>query len=405
MSEEQLLAEELLDPISSEQPCGVDLRWTPEWDRIKEARRSDDDLDPGRWEKKERKSANWRLVQEFTSSALKSRSKDLQIAMWLTEAELKLEGFRGLSRGFHLLTELMVRYWDKGLYPPMEQGPEDRAGPLQWLNDKLVDSIVAVPITRRSDQGDDYSLLHLRDSVGLSEASFTAADGEIDEQKKRAYNAAIAKGRVSLEMFQAAVKATPFAAYDELWQEFEQVAKEFAGLEKVVDKKFGENAAPNLSACRALLAELKQEISSRLEKKRPSSAAARVDGSVNTANDGSMTLRLSLGYARTSVRGQMIMAGSRANDSLGQRGCGLTRHDPVGGERNQRQKPVSTQIAVGGNLHGQQAQPPGARHSGGTGGTDRGVQAHRMGIVRLGGQRLDAAVPVVQRRRRQSRPR
>ena len=28
----------LLDPLPGDSPAGVDLRWTPEWDRIKEAR-------------------------------------------------------------------------------------------------------------------------------------------------------------------------------------------------------------------------------------------------------------------------------------------------------------------------------------------------------------------------------
>jgi len=314
MPAEQLQAEDLLDPISSDQPCGVNLRWAPEWDRIKEARRSDDDLDPGKWEKKERKSANWRLVEDLASTALRTKTKDLQIAMWLTEAELKLNGFRGLSQGFRLLTELMARYWDKGLYPPMEESPEDRAGPLQWLNDKLVESIVAVPITRRADQGDNYSLLNFRDAVGLSEASFTASDGEIDEQKKRAYNAAIAKGSISLEMFQAAVKGTTLPAYEELWSELEEVSKAFTDLVKVADEKFGENAAPNLSACRGLLAELRQEILTRLDKKRPVSRAG-ADGSVNTTS--SVTLRLPLGSlgSQSDVNGswqeaeQLIRAG------------------------------------------------------------------------------------------------
>jgi type VI secretion system protein ImpA len=287
MPAELLQAEDFLDPISSEQPCGVDLRLKPEWDRIREARRSDDQFEEGKWQKKERKTANWRLVSELASSALKTKTKDLQIAIWLTEAELKLHGFRGLSQGFGLVKELMVRYWDRGLYPLMEQGPEDRAGPLEWLNNKLVDAVSAVPITRRSDQGDDYSLQHLRDAAGLSEASFTDAQGEIDEAKKRDYLAAIASGRVSLEMFKAAVEKSKLADYEQLWKEFEEVEQSFTALVKVVDLKFCEpeqpaegdeaanairkSAAPNMSAFRNLLAELRQEILLRLEKKRPAS--------------------------------------------------------------------------------------------------------------------------------------
>src|SRR5579871_4736244 len=149
--------DDLLDPISADQPAGIELRWTPEWDRIREARRSDDGLDPGKWAKKETKSADWRLTRDLTRTALRERTKDLQLAMWLTEALIKLDGFAGLRDGLRLTRELLSRYWDKGLFPVMEDGPEDRAGPLQWLNDKLVDSIAAIPITVRGDQGRDYS--------------------------------------------------------------------------------------------------------------------------------------------------------------------------------------------------------------------------------------------------------
>src|SRR5215469_9154110 len=137
----ETLTDKLLDPISPDRPAGADLRWTPEWDRIKEARRSDDALDAGKWVKKDRKAADWRSVRELSSGALRERSKDLQIALWLTEADMRLYGFLGLHAGFHLVRELMVRYWDQGLYPSMEDGPEDRAGPFDWLNNKLADVI------------------------------------------------------------------------------------------------------------------------------------------------------------------------------------------------------------------------------------------------------------------------
>jgi len=181
MPAKPLINDELLDPISADQPAGTDLRWTPEWDRIKEARRADDGLDSGKWAKKERKISDWRLAQQLTTAMLRERSKDLQLAMWLTEANIKLHGFPGLRDGFRLTRELLIRYWEKGLFPSMEEGPEDRAGPLQWLNDKLVDAITAIPITARSDQGQEYGFIDLEDAreVG-SEKSWRTADGEVD---------------------------------------------------------------------------------------------------------------------------------------------------------------------------------------------------------------------------------
>ncbi len=273
--------DEFLDPISADQQAGEDLRWKPEWDRIKEARRADDGLDSGKWAKRDHKAADWRLVQELATAMLLKRSKDLQLAMWLTEASIKLQGFAGLRDGLRLSRELMVRYWDNGLYPQMEEGPEDRAGPLQWLNDKLVDSINAIPITMRSDQGRDYSLIELKEArrVG-SEATYRTADGEIDDKKKKVYEQAVAAGKVSKDHFERALKETKRAAYEELNSDFLQCYEEFKALEKVIDEKFGDKA-PNLSACRSTLTELKQEISDIMDRKRLEDPAPRSDSPAN----------------------------------------------------------------------------------------------------------------------------
>src|ERR1039457_3627781 len=263
-----LYTDDFLDPVSADQPVGTDLRWTSEWDRIKEARRADDDLKSGKWAKKEQKTADWRLVEELASGMLRNRSKDLQLALWLTEAGMKLHGFPGLRDGLRLTRELLVRYWDSGLYPPMEDGPEDRAGPFEWLNSKLADSITAIPITVRGDGGTDYSLIDLLDArqVG-SEASCKDAYGAIDTAKKKAYDAALAQGHVSLEMFDGAVAATKRAPYEELNSDFLQTLEEFHALEKTIEEKFGD-VAPNLSVCRTALNDIRQEISAILEKKR-----------------------------------------------------------------------------------------------------------------------------------------
>ena len=268
MSTALLDIEHLLDPISTDQPAGSDLRWTADWDRIKEARRADDDLDSGKWAKKERKAADWRLAKELAATMLRDRSKDLQLALWLTEANIKLHGFAGLRDGLRITRELMIRYWDKGLYPAIEDGPEDRAGPLEWLSNKLVDAITAIPITVRSDGGIDYSFADRRDALRVgSQASCKAVDGEFDEKKKKAYDQFLADGHVSLEMFERAVNETRRADYESLNSDFEQTYDEFKALERVVDEKFGD-MAPNLSGCRTALSEMKQAIADILEKKR-----------------------------------------------------------------------------------------------------------------------------------------
>jgi len=274
MPTQLLPKDDLLDPISADQPAGVDLRWTPEWDRIKEARRADDPLEAGKWAKKERKVADWRLTQELITAMLRERSKDLQLAMWLTEANIKMHGFPGLRDGLKLTRELTSHYWDRGLYPKMEDGPEDRSGPFEWLNSKLVDSITTIAITAQPDKEHQYSFIDLQDArrVG-SDANCRTADGGVDPNAKRKYDQALADGHISMEMFERAVKETERAAYEELHSNFLEAHDEFLALDKVVDEKFGD-AAPNLSSCRTALSQMKQAISDILDKIRLAQPAA-----------------------------------------------------------------------------------------------------------------------------------
>ncbi len=202
MSTERIQTEDLLDPIRPDQPAGESLRWLPEWDRIREARQSDDSLPKGKWERREAKSANWRLTRELAAAMLRTRSKDLQLAMWLTEADIHLDGFKGLASGLCTTRELLGRFWDAGLFPEMEDGPEDRKGPLEWLNGKLSDAILSIPITCCATLDTDYSLINLRDARVIgSEAQYKDEEGEVDPQKKREYDKAVAEGKISLDMF------------------------------------------------------------------------------------------------------------------------------------------------------------------------------------------------------------
>ena len=129
--------EAILTPIPGDNPAGESLRYAGVYDAIGEARRADDDLPMGEWARGEVKTADWSTVIELAIEALAARSKDLPIAVWLTEALVKQHGFAGLHDGLRLLAELQERFWD-ALYPEAEDGDlEFRAAPLEWLNEKL----------------------------------------------------------------------------------------------------------------------------------------------------------------------------------------------------------------------------------------------------------------------------
>src|SRR5580698_2410408 len=144
------LQEDLLNPIAGENPSGQDVRYDNQlllYDKIKEARRQDDNLAQGAWEH-ERKVADYAQVRKLAQEALATRTKDLQLAAWLTEAALRTEGFAGLRQGLVLCHGLIDKFWDT-LYPPLEDGDlELRAMPLDWIGSRLDVPIKGVALSK-----------------------------------------------------------------------------------------------------------------------------------------------------------------------------------------------------------------------------------------------------------------
>jgi type VI secretion system protein ImpA len=136
----------ILAPIPGDNPSGEDMRYSAIYEQIKEARRADDLLDQGDWQRDVKKS-DWDAVIKVSSEALQKKTKDLQIAAWLTEALIKKVGFAGLSDGLAVIIAFINDYWDT-LYPLPEEGDlEYRIGPLEFLNDKVSSAIKDIPIT------------------------------------------------------------------------------------------------------------------------------------------------------------------------------------------------------------------------------------------------------------------
>ena len=67
----------LLAPISAENPAGEPVRYTGVYDAIQEARRADDELPMGEWQR-EVKTADWHTVINLCSETIRNKSKDLQ---------------------------------------------------------------------------------------------------------------------------------------------------------------------------------------------------------------------------------------------------------------------------------------------------------------------------------------
>ncbi|MDO8652949.1 MAG: type VI secretion system protein TssA [Undibacterium sp.] len=171
----------LLEPISDQQLCGDDLSFSREIDAIVEARRFDDpSLDQGEWVT-EMKSANWPFVIEQCSSLIASKSKDLRLAVWLTEASAKIDHFAGLAEGYLLLAGLCNQFWEC-MHPLPDHGDqEQRIGNLHWILTRSIALLKEMPLTE--GRGTAYSQLDFEAARARAEnADKLAMEGKSPEE-------------------------------------------------------------------------------------------------------------------------------------------------------------------------------------------------------------------------------
>ncbi|NGZ86039.1 type VI secretion system protein TssA [Duganella aceris] len=147
--EHQETLELLLKPIAEDMPCGPALRYDPIFTEIRLAREEDDpSLPMGEWERP-LKRADWPLIESRCKAMLGSRSKDLQIAVWLLEAWTRQDAFDGLYRGLSLVDRLVRQFWEP-LHPTIQDDDADaRVAPLEWLNGAFATTVrLHMPLIR-----------------------------------------------------------------------------------------------------------------------------------------------------------------------------------------------------------------------------------------------------------------
>lgn len=99
----------------------------------------------------------WRQVKSLGVECLNSKSKDFEIAAWMAEAVIRIDGLKGLTDASELIAGLCRQYWDNG-HPRLdgEDGIDGRASPIGGLSGDgadgtLMASIRNYPMFRRGD--------------------------------------------------------------------------------------------------------------------------------------------------------------------------------------------------------------------------------------------------------------
>jgi type VI secretion system protein ImpA len=252
------LRDDLLNPIPGDNPSGANLRYDKVYDQIKEARTEDDEsLPSGAWERQIKK-ADFALVIKLAGEALAAKSKDLQLAAWLTEAHVKKEGLSLVEPCFKLMHDLQEQFWNT-LYPVIEDGDTGmRAMPLEWAANRVAALVREAPITKK---GLNYFQYKESRTVGYE------ADVGASESKAEARKQAIADNKTTGEEFDEAFTATPKAFYAGLHDSLQSTLTTLNTLHEFCDQKYG-NDGPSFSKLRTAIEEVDQVVNSLLNEKR-----------------------------------------------------------------------------------------------------------------------------------------
>lgn len=259
----RVVDERVLTPISELKPSGDDLRPLRDWVDIRKARPNPNDLaDKKDWEPANPSKADWPTYKGVVEKALCTKSKDLELGVFLTEACGRIYGFAGIRDGIWTLKGLLNDFSSRGLYPlPDEDGSlETRYGKLDWMNEKLAELVRDIPITMRPDPGENYSM-NFRNEALRPNGMITAAE------------------------FDTAAAVGTKEQYESLSKEIDEARDELKEFEEVIIAQCGPNG-PSFADSKHALEDCQIAIASILRKKQPASGTAAGGGSVTIPSIG-----------------------------------------------------------------------------------------------------------------------
>jgi type VI secretion system protein ImpA len=269
-------AQPLLEPIPGDSPTGQSLRFDPLYDEIRRLRQEDDaSLPQGIWTR-ELKRADWPGVAAACIEALQSRTKDLQLAAWLTEAWIRLHGYRGLAEGLRVMSALCRDYWDT-LYPSLDpDGTTDaRLAPVIWTVEKLTVAVKNIKVTQPTAE----------DSSAYGWSDWEIALHLVKVAKGDAAAAAVAaekRGDITQPKFLVSASLTPAPWFVALGGEVNDALAALAELDAVLTERCGEKDAPSVRSMREALSAV-QGFISRVVQERVEKGELMVEAAAGPA--------------------------------------------------------------------------------------------------------------------------
>jgi len=241
----------LLAPLPGDWPGGEDLSFSAAFDDIAEMRRADDPtLKQGEWVTPI-KQADWAGVVKLCEALLSGRTKDLRLALWLTEARAMTQGYAGLASGLGLCAALCEQHWPH-LHPlPDGDDAEERIGNIAWMLQRLGELAVQLPVTagRKGERHTLLDLQHARQWQAQAERTGQPPDTLPADQANA----------ITVAQFKQAVQDTPAARLLESVDGLRSARAQLQAWQGVVDARLGHDG-PSFVAAREALEQAGHEL-------------------------------------------------------------------------------------------------------------------------------------------------
>lgn len=266
----------LLEPLGSDSPTGADLRYVDgdlTLHKIRQARAEDD---PALAVGGEVKPPNWRQIVSDCEQALTTRTKDLEIAGWLTEALTRSRGFEGTRDGLRLCKDLVHTFWER-LHPGLDGGEivlPVRAKPLNWLGlpTGLVRAVKLVPLLKRPG------------ATPLSWADFEMSE-RVDAARMLSDQAQFQEltqaGRIPGEVWKQALGATAASELEAMVSSLRECESELEALNKVCEERFGGEEAPSFIKLGEIFSTIREALQPKAVEEQADASGAQPSASAS----------------------------------------------------------------------------------------------------------------------------
>lgn len=252
----------LLEEVSADLPCGENLEYDPEFGELERTTQGKPEQQIGDT-LVQAEEADWTAVKKKAIS-LFCRTKDLRVAVYLTQSLLHTDGLPGLRDGLSLIQKLLEQYWDT-VHPqldPDDNDPTLRINTLLALCDPgtVLHSVREATLVKSTA----FGKLSLRDIlVALGKFSLPASSKETPKD---------------LSTIDAAFMVAQLDELQETADAIRQSIECVSAIESLLMEKVGASQVADLGALPNLLKEAQQIMSEHLSKRGVGETEMATDG-------------------------------------------------------------------------------------------------------------------------------